>query len=128
MEGFPLVNHQKNDQVVSDLHDKGWAVINDYFPNDFVVKLLREQKELMHHGQYRLAGVGNGENFAIKPEIRSDKVFWLDKDLLTPLQINYWEIMEELRKAINRRCYLGLKSFEAHFAMYPPGSFYLRHL
>ncbi|HAH37000.1 MAG TPA: 2OG-Fe(II) oxygenase, partial [Algoriphagus sp.] len=27
-----------------------------------------------------------------------------------------------------RRCFLGLKSFEGHFARYPIGSFYKRHL
>ncbi|MEX2513328.1 MAG: 2OG-Fe(II) oxygenase, partial [Cyclobacteriaceae bacterium] len=128
MENSFLVNHQKNEQVVRDLYTKGWAVIDDYFPKDFVLKLLKEQEDLMYHGQFRLAGIGKGENFSIKPEIRSDKVLWLDRDLLTPLQTNYWQCMEELRNAINRRCYLGLKSFEAHFSMYPPGSFYLRHL
>ncbi|WP_373399442.1 2OG-Fe(II) oxygenase [Algoriphagus halophilus] len=40
----------------------------------------------------------------------------------------YWAKVEEIRKAINQRCYLGLKSFEAHFARYPIGSFYVRHM
>ena len=29
---------------------------------------------------------------------------------------------------LNRRCFFGLKSFEGHFARYPVGSFYKRHL
>jgi SM-20-related protein len=29
---------------------------------------------------------------------------------------------------LNQRCFLGLRSFEGHFAKYPVGSFYKRHL
>jgi SM-20-related protein len=32
------------------------------------------------------------------------------------------------KQVLNRRCFLGLKSFEGHFARYPVGSFYKRHL
>jgi len=119
---------KKNKIIVEDLYDKGWCVLDDYIPEEFRKELLKEQEELLMHGQFRLAGIGKGESFAIKPEIRSDKVLWMDQSLLTPLQEVYWDKMEKLRTAINQRCYLGLKSFEAHFAMYPQGSFYLRHL
>jgi SM-20-related protein len=114
--------------LVEDLYDKGWSVVDNFISEDFRKDLLQEQQDLMYHGQFRLAGVGNGETFAIKPEIRSDKVLWMDENLLTPLQETYWGMMNDLKSAINQRCFLGLRSFEAHFAMYPQGSFYLRHL
>jgi SM-20-related protein len=119
---------KNNQQVVQQLYDKGWAVVDHYISDRFKMALLEEQQDLLRHGQYRHAGVGNGTSLSIKPEIRSDKVMWIENQQLTPHQKTYWEIMETLRSAINQRCYLGLKSFEAHFAMYPPGSFYVRHL
>ena len=119
---------KNNDIIVEDLYNKGWCVLDHYISEDFRKELLHEQKELLKHGQFRLAGIGSGDTFAIKPEIRSDKVLWMDENLLTPLQEVYWDKMNGLRSAINRRCYLGLKSYEAHFAMYPQGSYYLRHL
>ena len=33
-----------------------------------------------------------------------------------------------MREAINAAGYLGLYEFEGHFAFYPPGAFYMRHL
>ncbi len=119
---------KNNQQVVKQLYDKGWAVVDHYISAEFKTALLDEQKDLLRHGQYRHAGIGNGPSLTIKPEIRGDKVMWIDNQELTPHQKTYWEIMEALRSAINQRCYLGLKSFEAHFAMYPPGSYYVRHL
>ncbi|HCD89932.1 MAG TPA: 2OG-Fe(II) oxygenase, partial [Algoriphagus sp.] len=47
---------------------------------------------------------------------------------LSPLQQEYWNRVEEIKTILNRRCFLGLKSFEGHFARYPIGSFYKRHL
>lgn len=37
---------------------------------------------------------------------------------------NYLELMDSLRVAMNRGLFLGLEDF-SHFAMYPPGAFYL---
>jgi SM-20-related protein len=117
-----------NSQIVSDLYEKGWSVIDHYIPEFFRAALLEEQRDILRHGQFRHAGIGTGESFAIKPEIRSDKVFWMERDQLTTLQQAYWDMMDQLRQEINQRCFLGLRSFESHFAMYPPGSFYVRHL
>ncbi len=119
---------EKNKQIAEELYYNGWVAIDDYLPESVWVPLLNEQQDILAHGQFRHAGVGKGENFAIKPEIRSDKVSWLDEHQLTPLQSTYWSMMEALRTQINQRCLLGLRSFESHFAMYPPGSFYIRHL
>ena len=33
-----------------------------------------------------------------------------------------------LREAMNRGLFLGLEDFESHFALYPPGAFYLKHV
>jgi len=117
-----------NSQIASDLYEKGWSVVDHYIPETLRVALLEEQRDILRHGQFRHAGIGSGDSFAIKPEIRSDKVFWMDEAQLTDLQQEYWKLMDALMQDINRRCFLGLRSFEAHFAMYPPGSFYLRHL
>lgn len=117
-----------NEQIAQDLYKNGWSVTDRFISEKFREELLREQRELLYHGQFRHAGVGKGDSFSIQPEIRSDKVMWMDEMLLTPLQQAYWDMLEGLRVAINQRCYLGLRSLEAHFAMYPPGSFYLRHL
>ncbi len=114
--------------IAEKIYEQGFVVVDDFIPDGFREELLQEQQEILAHGQFRHAGVGKGSGFQIKPEIRSDKVWWMDHLNLTPLQNYYWQEMEKIRRNINQGCFLGLRSFEAHFAMYPPGSFYLRHL
>lgn len=45
-----------------------------------------------------------------------------------PAGIIYLRWMECLRVALNRELFLGLAEFEAHYAHYPPGTFYKKHV
>jgi len=45
-----------------------------------------------------------------------------------PICDTYMGVMDGLRLAMNRSLFLGLEDFESHFAMYPPGAFYLKHV
>ncbi|KEO74590.1 2OG-Fe(II) oxygenase [Anditalea andensis] len=119
---------EKIADMVQEVYQNGYAVLDNFITENFRKLLLDEQQDLLRHGQFRHAGIGKGDAFSIRPEIRSDKVMWMDSFNLTPLQNQYWAMIDQVRTSINQRCFLGLRSFEAHFAMYPPGSFYLRHL
>ncbi|WP_209331934.1 2OG-Fe(II) oxygenase [Lunatimonas salinarum] len=119
---------EQNSFIAQSLYERGWVVVDHYVPEPLRVALSQEKRQLLSHGEFRHAGIGKGDSFAIRPEIRSDKVFWMDESDLSQTQAAYWKLMDELRHTINQRCFLGLRSFECHFAIYPPGSFYLRHL
>ncbi|HXH03298.1 MAG TPA: 2OG-Fe(II) oxygenase, partial [Candidatus Competibacteraceae bacterium] len=80
------------------------------------------------HGRFHSAGIGRGANHRLRPEIRSDRVYWLDESAGGLAQRRYLELLEALRLALNRELFLGLARFEGHFAVYPPGSHYRRHL
>ncbi|MCA1806093.1 MAG: 2OG-Fe(II) oxygenase, partial [Xanthomonadaceae bacterium] len=64
----------------------------------------------------------------LRPDIRNDQVHWLGEAPETAAQRAYFATLESLRLAINRHLYLGLFRFEGHMALYPPGSFYRKHL
>jgi len=113
--------------VVEALAGPGWCVIPDFLPADLWRPLASEARETYEDGGFRHAGVGRGENFSIRPEIRNDRVRWIDPLEATELQQAWLDRVESLRVAINRELMLGLFGFEGHFAIYPEGSFYKRH-
>jgi len=86
------------------------------------VHSLREQ------GEFHRAGVGRGEMLEVRPEIRSDEIRWLARNDCGPLQGEYLDQMSAYRQVLNRELFLGLVEFECFCAVYPPGSFYQRHL
>lgn len=116
------------DLISSEIYQNSFAIIDNFISEEFCKALLEEQTSLLKAGNFREAAVGNGDKKLVRPEIRSDAVLWMESDALTPLQAAYWDKIEEIRNILNQRCFLGLRSFEGHFAQYPKGSFYKRHL
>ncbi|WP_026966118.1 2OG-Fe(II) oxygenase [Algoriphagus terrigena] len=116
------------DHISAEIYQKSYVIVDDFVDEPFRKALLKEQIELVNQGKFRHAAVGKGGQKQVRTEIRSDEVLWMDANELTPLQAAYWEKIEEVRKVLNQRCFLGLRSFEGHFARYPVRSFYKKHL
>ncbi|MFX4681808.1 2OG-Fe(II) oxygenase, partial [Acinetobacter baumannii] len=58
--------------------------------------------------------------------VRGDRISWLQASW--PAAARYLALMEALRQALNQVFFLGLDEYEAHYACYEPGGFYLRHV
>lgn len=116
------------DRISSEIYQKSYVIVDNFVDEDFRKALLSEQINLVNQGKFRHAAIGKGGQKQVRTEIRSDEVLWMDPEELSPLQADYWGKIEEIRKVLNQRCFLGLRSFEGHFARYPVGSFYKRHL
>jgi SM-20-related protein len=116
------------DYISQAIYQNSYVVVDDFVDESYRKDLLKEQTDLLNQGQFKKAAVGKGDQKQVRAEIRSDEVLWMDPTALSPLQVVFWEKIEELKQVLNRRCFLGLKSFEGHFARYPVGSFYKRHL
>lgn len=116
------------DHISQEIYSNSYVVVDNFVDQAFRKGLLKEQTDLLNQGQFKKAAVGKGDQKQVRSEIRSDEVLWMDPTALSPLQVIFWEKIEELKQVLNRRCFLGLKSFEGHFARYPIGSFYKRHL
>ena len=105
---------------------QGWAVVPGFLAPDEARALLVDG--LAQRDAFHPAGIGRGGAHHVRTSVRSDEVLWLDAAAATPAQRRYLDRMAELQRALNRSLFLGLFSFEAHFAVYPAGAFYKRHL
>lgn len=114
--------------IIDGLAGQGWAVMPDFLPGTLVSHLSAEIESLHHSGRLFPAGTGQGQKREVRQDIRGDGICWLDESLATPAQLDYLDRMETLRLEINRHLQLGLFDLEAHFARYPAGSGYKRHL
>jgi SM-20-related protein len=117
-----------NRRIAEELAERGWSVIDDYLPALLCSQLAAESKSLWRDGEFRHAGVGRGDALLIRPEVRNDRVLWLERDSCSAAQRLYLSRLEALRLAINQSLFLGLFDFECHLAVYPPGSYYQKHL
>lgn len=118
---------QDLDEVTDRLIERGWCVLPTFFPLDLVQELREQAQAQWQAGGFHSAGIGRGQELNVNESIRNDHVQWLEPTTTGALG-TYQASIETLRQNLNRDLYLGLFEFEAHFAVYPPGAFYRRHL
>lgn len=115
-------------RLVDEVGRCGWCVVPDFVERGVAEGLWAESMGAWAEGEFRRAGVGRGEELQVREEVRRDHVMWLSEEGLTLGQRGYLARLEEVRVALNRGLYLGLRDFEGHFAVYPEGGFYKPHL
>ncbi|MNO86554.1 hypothetical protein D3C76_779550 [compost metagenome] len=114
-------------RIVDDLAERGWSRQDVFLPADLTAALAAECRARAVSGQLEAAAVGRGEGQAVREGIRGDRIQWLEAGQSESCD-GYLRIMGALRQALNQGLYLGLEDFESHFALYPPGAFYQKHL
>ncbi|MFP4132348.1 MAG: 2OG-Fe(II) oxygenase [Thiohalospira sp.] len=131
MTGSPVMDSAvapaAHDAIAADLYEQGWSV-HPGLAGQRLTRVLAARARRWHTaGAFHRAGVGRGRGHAIRPDIRGDRVLWLDRVPDLPSVRLFQARLEGLRVAVNRRLFLGLEDYEGHFALYPPGSAYRRH-
>lgn len=116
------------DAIADKVASQGWAVVPDFLPSRQLDALAAEAQADWAAGRFHPAGVGSGRAFALRREVRGDHIAWLDLPGTSDAQRSTLAQFEQLRLVVNRELQLGLFDFECHFALYPPGACYRRHL
>ena len=111
--------------LLVDLQTKGWSVQDDFFSTDFTQALMDEAESIQNAFMLQ-AGVGRKQDHQIVLDARRDYIQWIDPD--KPIRTDFLKMMADLRVALNRRLFLGLFDYEAHFARYEKGAFYEKHI
>ncbi|APE31678.1 2OG-Fe(II) oxygenase [Halomonas aestuarii] len=113
-------------ELVDALVENGWYVGEDFIPAELCAELYQELGAMADQEALDAAGIGRGQEHALRRDIRGDAIRWLDRE--SQARRRYLEAMGELQQELNQALFLGLFEYEAHFAHYPPGAFYRRHL
>ncbi|MBU1331169.1 MAG: 2OG-Fe(II) oxygenase [Gammaproteobacteria bacterium] len=114
-------------RIIDDLAEHGWSLQPLFTPSTLTLDLAEECHRRAAAGALVPASVGRGTLVVVSEGVRGDRIQWLEAGQ-DEASDQYMAIMEGLRQALNQGLYLGLEDFESHFALYPPGAFYLKHL
>ncbi len=121
-------NHStgKLNSIIEDLIEKRWSVIDNFFPSTLTTPLLDELQHIQADNRLHAAQIGKNQQKQHQAEFRGDAIHWLTG--ASQAQQTFLETLETLRRSLNRELFLGLNELEAHFALYPPGARYQKHL
>jgi SM-20-related protein len=116
------------DRIADGLATRGWIVVDDFFGRELTAALRSDCQSLGGRDDFRAAAVGSGKRRQTRTDVRSDEIRWLQQPASSEPQRIFLNHFEQLRLRLNRTLQLGLFEFESHFARYPAGAFYARHI
>lgn len=116
----------KLDRVIDTLVEHDFCVEPGFFDAALINGLYQELKQRIDSQQLTEARVGKGAQQSRVVDIRGDAIHWLDGE--SEAQRQFMAIMDEYLQRLNHSLFLGLNELEAHFAHYPSGSGYQKHL
>ena len=111
-------------QIANDIHDKGFSIQPNALPLDLAESLHTHVMQMPEY-QFDEAGIGRLQQLQQNSFVRRDAIAWINGESDAGRDWLAWSA--RLQQYLNRHLFMGLFSFESHFAHYPPGSFYKKH-
>ncbi|WP_430461595.1 2OG-Fe(II) oxygenase [Thalassolituus sp. LLYu03] len=113
------------ESIAQGLQTQGYAITQAALPLTLTAGLLLRVSQLPEY-QFAVAGTGRQQEHQLNGFVRRDKIRWLNDE--HPAEQAWLDFMGDLQRYMNRRLFLGLFSYECHFAHYQPGDFYRKHM
>jgi SM-20-related protein len=111
----------------AELSGHGIWVRDRFIAPEQIHSLLECVQAREARGDFAPARIGGRGSAQRREEIRGDFTCWLRAPLY-PAERSLLEQLEALRLELNREATLGLFELELHYARYPPGAGYARHV
>lgn len=116
------------EQIIDRLAEYGYAVIPNFISREEAIAIRDAAVSFKEDGEFKKAGIGKMHDFTISKDVRGDQILWIDEEHRVKEVDDYLLKVEDLMSLLNRTCFLGLKAYESHFAVYPVGAHYERHV
>ena len=122
------MNDARHEQITSGLVDRGFVVVPGFLARESVTALRGEGARRRAAGEFHTASVGRAGNAERDASIRGDSICWLGGRESSAPECALLAHLYALCDALNGALFLGITELEAHYACYPPGAGYERHV
>ncbi|WP_394346645.1 2OG-Fe(II) oxygenase [Robertkochia marina] len=116
------------ERIIEDLSVQRYSIVENFFNPDEVALLRSTLLARYEEDQFRKSAIGDHFNELIRSGIRGDFIHWIQESETGPAERLFLSRIQELITYLNRTCFMGIAEREFHYAVYPKGTFYVRHL
>lgn len=116
------------EKIIADLLEQQYSIVEDFFDPSEVEALRNSLLEKYEEDNFKKAAIGNRTNEVIAKSIRGDFILWLNESEGNAAEKMFFRKIKEFADYLNRTCFMGILHKEFHYALYPEGTFYRRHL
>ncbi|NLN24894.1 MAG: 2OG-Fe(II) oxygenase [Bacteroidetes bacterium] len=127
-EQLDFVENPLFESIIEDLINQQYSVV-DHFFSDKEVSLLRHSLLAKYDSdRFKKSAIGSRTQEEIDKTIRGDFIFWIDENRQGEAEQAFFTKINEFVQYLNTTCFTGILEKEFHYAVYPVGTFYKRHL
>ena len=116
------------EEIISGLVENQYHIADNFFSAEEVAELRESLKRKYEENEFKKAAIGNRVNEVVEKSVRGDFIFWLDENEADTTEKQFFDKINSLIDYLNKTCFLGILNKEFHYALYPKGTFYKRHL
>lgn len=104
------------------------GIANHFLKENLAQHLKQNLIKLYQNNLMLAAGTGNQVVVNHDKLIRSDVIYWLDRNHENTYENEFFDLMDAFVLYLNATCYTGITSYEFHYTLYEKGSFYKKHI
>lgn len=123
-----LAENPKYEKIIDDLLLQQYSIVDDFFSTDEVNLLRQNLLSKYEEDEFKKSAIGDQFNEQIVKSIRGDFISWINESETNEPEKLFFDKIDEFTLYLNRTCFLGIQDREFHYALYPIGTFYKRHL
>ena len=128
MRNYRFFVNSTFEQIADGIAEQGYAVADQFLDTSEVSDILSIREFQDWFSNFKKAGIGKDQAQQINESIRGDYIKWIDNNS-SPAAIGvYLAKLQHLVGYFNQSLFLSIKDYEVHMTVYPPGTFYKRHL
>lgn len=127
-EQLEFVENPLFETIISNLITQQYSIVNNFFSSEEVEILRNSLLAKYEADKFKKSAIGNRVNEEIDKTIRGDFILWMDEKNASEAELIFFNKINQLVNYLNKTCFLGILHKEFHYAVYPKGTFYKRHL
>lgn len=127
-EAIDFVENPLYERIIEDIVAQKYALVENFFTADEVILLRQSLIDKHEDNVFKKAAIGNFVNEHIVKSIRGDVILWMDESEPNLAERLFFDKINSLVDYLNKTCFLGILRKEFHYALYPQGTFYKRHI
>ncbi|WP_100611195.1 2OG-Fe(II) oxygenase [Confluentibacter lentus] len=127
-EDIDFVENPLYEAIITDILSKKYSIVEDFFSAEDVAVLRQSLLKKHEDNAFKKAAIGNRFEETIVRSIRGDVILWMDETQADTSELLFFNKINSLINYLNRTCFLGILHKEFHYALYPKGTFYKRHI
>lgn len=127
-EQLEFTGNSLYERIIADILEHQYSIVDGFFSLEEVAELRQSLLTKYEEDNFKKAAIGNRVNETIEKSVRGDFILWMNEANAEPLEKQFFSKINSFVDYLNKTCFLGILQKEFHYALYPEGTFYKRHL